>query len=98
MNLTVLNGAHSDLSDAQQWYNAQESGLGDKFTNAAQAAINDLLRDPESWPIIEDEIRRHPVDSFPFDILFAVENNDIDVVAVADQRRRPGYWKDRIQE
>jgi hypothetical protein len=35
---------------------------------------------------------------FPFGLLYAIETERIVIVAVAHLKRRPGYWKDRIEE
>jgi len=33
---------------------------------------------------------------FPFTIIYAIDTNEVVVVAVAHQRRRPFYWRARV--
>jgi len=48
-------------------------------------------------PYVEGEgIRRVLLQRFPFAVVYQVEPELILIVAVAHQRRRPGYWRDRI--
>jgi hypothetical protein len=44
--------------------------------------------------------RHYPLHGFPFYLNYRVDEpaNCIRVVAVSDQRRRPGYWRNRIEE
>lgn len=98
MSLNILGPAQRDVVEARDWYDRQQSGLGERFSESVESAIQQLLGDPTSWPVIEGDVHRCPVRSFPFDVLFFVEGNDVLIVAVMDQRRRPGYWKDRIQD
>jgi hypothetical protein len=34
---------------------------------------------------------------FPFSLLFRIDGEGLFVVAVAHQRRRPGYWRRRLR-
>ena len=35
---------------------------------------------------------------FPYNLLYAVESDLLVVVAVAHQKRRPGYWRSRVKK
>jgi len=41
-------------------------------------------------------IRKRPVHRFPYAVLYRVDPDEIVVVAVMHQRRRPDYWRSRI--
>lgn len=47
------------------------------------------------WPEDEDAIRRHILRHFPYTVFYEILGNTVTVLAVAHQRRRPGYWRER---
>lgn len=50
---------------------------------------------PKSWALIDTDIRRSLVSSFPYGVLYSEMNNKIYIVAVMNLHRDPDYWKDR---
>jgi len=40
-------------------------------------------------------IRRLPLRRFPYSIVYYVRESEVRILAVAHQRRRPGFWKGR---
>ena len=56
---------------------------------------------PSAWPRVDDEdrepiIRRKRVAGFPYGVVYYATDSEIVIVAYAHERRRPGYWEDRI--
>ena len=60
---------------------------------AVDAAIGQLLVDPESWPAIDANFRRCRVSRFPFDIVFNIQDDEVLIFAVAHHHRKPDYWR-----
>ena len=58
--------------------------------------INLLRNHPMLGRQLENNLRRALLRRFPFSLIYAVEANAIVIVAVSHQRRRPGYWRDRV--
>ena len=57
---------------------------------------------PESFPRLLDvpedlEIRRALLPRFPYALVFISTGVEIQVIAVAHTKRRPGYWLDRVR-
>ena len=48
---------------------------------------------PERWPLFVHGTRRYLFHRFPFQLVYRVVNDSVQVVALAHGRRRPGYWK-----
>lgn len=46
--------------------------------------------------LVGDEVRHKLLIRFPYSILYVIEPDRIRVVAVAHQKRRPGYWSYRL--
>ncbi len=56
------------------------------------------VRFPRAVPSYPKTLRRRILRRFPFGFLYAIEPERIVIVAVAHLKRRPGYWKDRVEE
>ena len=55
---------------------------------------------PDSGPLFEGLpaellVRRVPVSRFPYYLAYLVTSDAIHVLAIAHERRRPGYWSGR---
>ena len=52
---------------------------------------------PLGFPVLyEPDIRSAKVLRCPYRVVYVVVVSDIDVVAIAHAKRRPGYWRDRV--
>ena len=56
-----------------------------------------IARNPQTFPLLEADLRRCIVRGFPHSLLFRLDDDGVLVVAVAHQRRRPGYWHRRVR-
>ena len=54
------------------------------------------MENPEAYQLVGDEVRHKLLIRFPYSILHVIEPDRIRVVAVAHQKRRPGYWNYRL--
>jgi plasmid stabilization system protein ParE len=89
-----------ELEEAARWYEDRRTGLGLAFLAAVDGTIESILRWPRSGSLIDNtasfEVRRAPIPRFPYHLAYLVSNEDILVLAVAHDRRRPKYWSGRI--
>jgi hypothetical protein len=46
----------------------------------------------------EGECRKVRVERFPYSVIYRIKGDQLQIIAVAHMNRRPGYWKDRLQE
>jgi hypothetical protein len=46
--------------------------------------------------VIEFSVRAKAILNFPYSLMYVVEPEELFVVAVAHQSRRPAYWADRL--
>ena len=63
---------------------------------AEYAAIARIIRYPEAWSPLSGNTRRCLVHRFPYGIVYQVKSDIVRIIAVANLRRAPGYWKDRV--
>ncbi len=53
---------------------------------------------PEAGERVGHEVRRKVLQRFPYSILYTAERWRVWVVAVAHHKRKPDYWRSRVQE
>ena len=90
---------HPDAVDeaqaARQWYAERSQSAAGSFLAELDQGIEAIALAPERWPVFVHGTRRYLFHRFPFQLIYRVMNNRIEVVAIAHGRRRPGYWKTR---
>ena len=87
--------AETEMIDSAVWYEQQQTDLGKRFLSSVQDALNRIEVNPELYAIIERNVRRCLVKTFPFGVLFRVKPEKIEVIAVMHLHRNPDYWKNR---
>ncbi|MGL1833471.1 type II toxin-antitoxin system RelE/ParE family toxin [Rhodocyclaceae bacterium SMB388] len=80
---------------AAEYYEQQQTALGERFVNAVEMAIAHVADAPTSCRVIEGDIRRCLTRVFPYAVLYSIELDHILVVAVMHCCRKPGYWRNR---
>ena len=88
--------ALDELIQSAEYYEARAGGLGESFLDEAEHAVADVSESPERWPYFLLNARRRLLDRFPYSIVYVVEAERIYILAIMHQRRRPGYWKKRL--
>ena len=88
--------AELEFDKAIEYYEGCQTGLGLEYTQEIYAAIKRIIQFPEAWPPLSKKTRRCLVNRFPFGIIYQVKSGLLIIIAVADLRRRPNYWKGRV--
>ena len=83
------------MTEAALFYEAARAGLGHLFLDDIQRAIDTVTERPHLGVAMAHGFRRALARRFPFSVIYAVDGDEIVVVAVAHLRRKPGYWKGR---
>jgi plasmid stabilization system protein ParE len=87
-----------ELHDAVAYYEQQQLGLGDRFLDEFERVANLLTEHPELGARVGLNVRFFMLDRFPFRLVYAVEDSGIRIIAVAHQKRRPDYWRGRVED
>lgn len=98
MRVRFLEVAEIELDQAISWYESQAPGLGGAFLIEVLSAVERVSSYPDAWHPLEEGLRRCRLNRFPYGLIYAVENSDILVLAVAHLHRKPGYWRDRLRK
>jgi len=84
------------MVEAAVFYEDQAIHLGEHFLAIVAAAVFEIAEAPELWPERDNGMRRRPLRRFPYSILYRIDNDEIIIVAVMHQKRRPNYWVRRV--
>jgi toxin ParE1/3/4 len=89
--------ASDEVGDSAAHYEGMIDGLGSRFIEEVERASELLERYPEIGQQIDFDIRQFVLADFPHSLIYALEPELVWVLAVAHHKRRPGYWKSRVE-
>ncbi|CAN5911936.1 hypothetical protein BH11BAC7_BH11BAC7_03070 [soil metagenome] len=78
-----------EIQDAYNWYEDQQSGLGEDFLAVLDERLDVLLKHPFSFPQKRGEFRECYLGKFPFLVIYKVLNKEVYVHAVFHTSRNP---------
>jgi plasmid stabilization system protein ParE len=87
--------AAEEAGGALEWYAARSPRAAAAFLSELEHAVAQVRDTPERWPRIAGRVRRYVFPRFPFSLVYRLTRADIEVIAVAHHRRKPGYWRSR---
>ncbi len=65
------------MSEAYDWYESQQSGLGRDFLDEVSACLHGIETVPELYSKIHGEIRRALVQRFPFGVFYIANQSTL---------------------
>lgn len=89
--------AWEEIDDADNWYRQRNVEASNDFVAEVFDAIKSIRLAPRRWPEYIYKTRRFVLDRFPYAIIYLDTPELVDIVAVAHSKRKPGYWKRRLQ-
>ncbi|MEW6114544.1 MAG: type II toxin-antitoxin system RelE/ParE family toxin [Thermodesulfobacteriota bacterium] len=87
--------AEAELGAAARFYEAQLGGLGEAFLVEVGRCFARARQSPDLGAPCYGRFRRLLVRRFPYAVVYEVLPDSVLIVAVAHQRRKPGYWRRR---
>jgi toxin ParE1/3/4 len=87
--------AREELLEAIQYYESESPGLGAAFLAAIQEGLDQLQAFPQSAPVVSGRVRRLVLNRFPYSLIYSLPGEEIRILAVMNQKRRPYYWRGR---
>lgn len=95
MKVRLHPQARAELVEARNWYYERSPLSSVAFAHAVDQAISRIRTAPNAYPAADHGTRKLVLQRFPFNIFYRVGETEILIVAVAHQKRRPGYWSGR---
>ena len=95
-SVVLAPNAEQDIADAFLWYRERNELAADGFRAEVFDAIERIGDSPLSRPADEEGNRHRVLKRFPYLIVFEILPEEILVIAIAHSKRKPWYWKGRL--
>lgn len=89
--------ALEEVEAAIEWYGQRSGRAAEMFLDDLDGAIERIGKNPEQFPLHEFGTRRITLRRFPYLVIFREARAGLEIIAVAHGRRRPRYWRDRVE-
>ncbi len=96
MNYSFHPHAEKELEEVENYYDNIGEELGDRFRAEIEMAISRILDFPNAWQQLSKGIRRRPLKTFLYGIVYRVKSDEIRILAVMHLHREPNYWSSRF--
>ncbi len=87
--------ALAEADAAAKFYQQRQVGLGKRFLDNLAKAVSGIARHPCLYRQ-RCNIRKCKLPHFPYGVVYRIEADTIQIIAVMHLRQEPGYWKHRI--
>ena len=90
----------TDLIDAARHYQAERPVLGAGFLDAAEQAVEEVMRAPERWPARVGGIRRFLLPRFPYSIRYRISpsGDTVQFLSILHGARHPDTGRERTMQ
>ena len=96
MRLRLHPEASSEAIEARIWIGEDDPLQGVAFSDALQESFRKIKRSPLICRCFDGEFRKSRIGKFRYSVIFRIRGDEIQVMAVMHQHRKPGYWNDRL--
>ncbi len=98
----ISEDADAEMAEAARWYETHRANLGIEFLEAIDTAVVRIAENPRIGSLVpgvaDQAIRRIPVRRFPYHVVYMELLDRLQILAIAHDRRKPGYWVGRLSE
>ncbi len=94
-DVQILPDAEAEIGATYLWYFERNPQAALAFRYEALSCIDDLAESAVKWREDDDGTRRRLLRHFPYTIFYEIDRRTVFVLAVAHNRRAPGYWRGR---
>ena len=96
MKISLHAQAELELAEGAAYYAVEASAeIASAFISEFERSARLLGEFPRLGSIWRGTVRRLPLRRFPYSIIYRLEDSEVHVLAIAHQRRRPGFWQGR---
>jgi plasmid stabilization system protein ParE len=96
-SLRIHPAALEEAEAATGWYGQRSQRAAEMFLDELDRALEQIAGNPQHYPAYEFGTQRMVLRRFPFVVVFRVMAAGVEIIALAHGRRRPGYWRDRVE-
>ena len=96
-SIRIYPAALEEAEAATEWYRRRSVRAAEMFLDELDRAVEQIGDHPGQFPEYAFGTRRMVLQRFPYLLVFRETAAGVEVIAVAHGRRRPGYWRDRVE-
>ncbi len=96
MTHRFLSPALRELTEATEYYEKQQPGLGADFLHEVETAIIRIQLHPAAWMLMSQNTRRCRTHRFPHGVIYQIRDDELLIVSVMDLRRHPDSWRNNL--
>lgn len=74
--------AQRETAEAARFYQEKQPGLEQRFLDILEEALQRILRRPKLYPLIENQIHKCKLPRFPYGIIYRLNSDSIEILAV----------------
>jgi hypothetical protein len=90
--------ALQELSDGADYYGKIPKDLAERLLFEVEHGRTLIVEFPEAWAPASASTRRYLLPGFPFQIVYRIRGEEIQIVALAHFKRKAGYWQHRLRD
>ena len=95
MKLRWHEQARAEADAAADFYKDKQPSLAIRYLDSLEDALHRIQRYPQAYRQVEQNLRKCRVTHFPYGIIYRVQADFVEIIAVMHLRREPGYWRKR---
>ena len=93
--LSFHSEARMEARDAMLYYRELDPVNAAEFLEIYETAIAQILTTPLACAVLVGKVRSKILRKYPYTIFYRFDADEVRIIAVAHQKRRPGYWLNR---
>lgn len=97
MKYSFHPAAKNELTEAIDYYEDCQLGLGLEFAKEIYSTIQRIIQYPKAWSSLSRNTRRCLTNRFPYGIIYQILDKEILIIAVMQLNKKPSYWKKRTK-
>jgi toxin ParE2 len=98
VKIRYLAVAREEIREAADYYAAISPELGNAFKLELRQLMRLVTTMPMAWPVSAEGTRKCLLTRFPYLVIYAPLPDELLVLAVGHQHRRPEYWRERLKD
>ena len=90
--------ANNEAKSIIKYYRLEATDeVAERFKQELDNAVTKIVDNPERWTTYKSSYRFVSIEDFPYNIFYLLDESKklIQIVAVAHEKRKPGYWLQR---
>lgn len=88
--------AKADLLAAVEYYERESWAIAGRFSDEMERLVAEVGANPSVFRPFHKNARRHFRFRFPYAVIYVERASEVQILAFAHFKRRPGYWVERL--